>query len=185
MAQKSFNVKNNLKEIIIDKGLKLEDISIKTGLKKGSISNIVEGVYVAKVETAFNLSRALNKKVNEVFYLEDIQWKKRVDYLLNIKENTMIKGHLIYDDSLRYSYRIFDNIQILKQIRGKINSKKDLLISEDIISKNFWCKTIAELLQVNSRSVYRLLYENKNIKLETLLRLCYIFNVEAEKIYEQ
>lgn len=62
-------VKNNLKKIIMERGLKENYIATQMGIKPNYFSMIIKGKHVPSVEIALKLKEILNISIEEIFYL--------------------------------------------------------------------------------------------------------------------
>lgn len=62
-------VKNNLKQLLREKGLKHNFIAEKIGLEASYFSNIIKGKNIPSVEIALKLEQILGVPVNEIFKL--------------------------------------------------------------------------------------------------------------------
>jgi putative transcriptional regulator len=63
-------VKNKLKKILKEKGIKQQMLAELVGLSKQTISNIVNNRYTPTLETAFIIAYYLNMKIDDIFYLD-------------------------------------------------------------------------------------------------------------------
>lgn len=61
-----------LKEILEEDRITQKDVADNTGLSKQAISNIVNNRYSTPLESAYKISRFLNRSIEEVFvYVEE------------------------------------------------------------------------------------------------------------------
>jgi len=64
-------VKNRLKEIIDNKGLKQNWLAEQVGVTKQTMSNLINNRYTTSIDIAFKISRALDMDFKDIFYEED------------------------------------------------------------------------------------------------------------------
>ena len=66
-------VKNRLKEILMEKGIKQIWLAEKVGVSKGNMSNIISNRQQTTIDVAFKIAEVLNMKIEEVFiYSKDL-----------------------------------------------------------------------------------------------------------------
>ncbi|WP_051931796.1 helix-turn-helix transcriptional regulator [Clostridium sp. KNHs214] len=63
-------IKNNLKKIMKEKGIKQKYIANKIRVKDNYFSMIVNGKHIPSVEIALKLAKILNVSVEKIFYLD-------------------------------------------------------------------------------------------------------------------
>ncbi len=63
-------LKNNLKEIRTDKGLSQQELADMVGVSRNTISSLETGQYEPTTKLALVLSIALDKKIEDIFYLD-------------------------------------------------------------------------------------------------------------------
>jgi DNA-binding XRE family transcriptional regulator len=75
ISRRSFNimVKNRLKEILSDRGIKQVWLAEKVGIDKRTLSNIISNKYNTSLDVALKIAYVLDLTVNEIFELEDIE----------------------------------------------------------------------------------------------------------------
>jgi DNA-binding XRE family transcriptional regulator len=66
-------VKNRLKEILSDRGIKQVWLAEKVGIDKRTLSNIISNKYNTSLDVALKIAYVLDLTVNEIFELEDIE----------------------------------------------------------------------------------------------------------------
>ena len=64
-------VKNRLKEILDSRGMKQVFLAEKIGISTKTLSNIIKNNYSTSLEVAFNISKVLNMKIEDIFYTEE------------------------------------------------------------------------------------------------------------------
>jgi len=64
-------VKNNLRKILSDRGLKQTWLADKSGLDRSTLSSIVANKHSTSLEAAMKISKVLNLDIDEIFELED------------------------------------------------------------------------------------------------------------------
>lgn len=64
------SVKNKLKEIIDERGIKQVWLAEQVGISYKTLSNIIGGRYNTSLEVALKIADILNVKVDDIFYLE-------------------------------------------------------------------------------------------------------------------
>lgn len=60
-------VRNRLKEILEQKGLKQKWLGEQCNIEKSTMSNIINNVYQPSLDTAFAIAYALNIRIDEIF----------------------------------------------------------------------------------------------------------------------
>lgn len=63
-------VKNRLKEILDERGIKQNWLAEKVGVTRGTIGNIVNNRYSPTIDLAFKIAEILDLNVNDIFYRE-------------------------------------------------------------------------------------------------------------------
>ena len=63
-------VKNRLKEILDERGIKQTWVAEKTGVTRQTISNLINDRFCPSIELAFKICDALGLQINDVFYYE-------------------------------------------------------------------------------------------------------------------
>lgn len=63
-------VKNKLKTILDDRGIKQTWLAEKVGVNKSTISNIINNRYATTIDLAFRIADILNLELTEIFYYE-------------------------------------------------------------------------------------------------------------------
>jgi len=61
-------IKNRLKEILEERGIKQSFIVEKCGLTKGTVSNLVNNKYTTSIDIAFKIAKLLNMNFTDIFY---------------------------------------------------------------------------------------------------------------------
>lgn len=64
-------LKNNLEHILNERGLKKGWLAKKAGISAAAISNVINCRHNVSLMVALNISRALDIKVEDIFYLEE------------------------------------------------------------------------------------------------------------------
>jgi DNA-binding XRE family transcriptional regulator len=64
-------VKNRLKEILDEKGIKQVWLAEKIGVTRGTISNIINNRYATTIELGFKIAEILNVDFDDIFYYEN------------------------------------------------------------------------------------------------------------------
>jgi DNA-binding XRE family transcriptional regulator len=65
-------VKNKLKEILDDRGVKQNWVAEKAGITKQTMSNLINNRFNVSLESAMRIANALNLKIEDIFYIEDL-----------------------------------------------------------------------------------------------------------------
>jgi len=60
-------VKNKLKEILDERGIKQTWLADKVGLHRGTLNNIISNKYNTSLEIAFKIANILNMKIDDIF----------------------------------------------------------------------------------------------------------------------
>jgi len=63
-------VKNKLKEILKERGIKQTWLAEKIGISHKTLSNIILNKYNTSLEVGLNISKMLNTPVESIFYIE-------------------------------------------------------------------------------------------------------------------
>ncbi|BAO04886.1 MULTISPECIES: helix-turn-helix transcriptional regulator [Clostridium] len=63
-------VKNNLKEILKDKGIKQVWLAEQVGINSKTLSNIINGKYNTSLEVALKISEVLKMSTDDIFKLK-------------------------------------------------------------------------------------------------------------------
>ena len=63
-------VKNRLKEILDERGIKQTWLANKIGLHRGTLNNIISNKYNTTTEMGLKIANTLNMKFEDIFYLE-------------------------------------------------------------------------------------------------------------------
>ena len=66
------SVKNRLKEILDERGIKQNWLSEKAGITKQTMSNLINNRFNVSLESAMKIVKALDLKIEDVFYIEDL-----------------------------------------------------------------------------------------------------------------
>jgi len=66
------SVKNRLKEILDERGIKQNWLSEKAGITKQTMSNLINNRFNVSLESAIKIVKALDLKIEDVFYIEDL-----------------------------------------------------------------------------------------------------------------
>lgn len=64
-------VKNNLKEILKERGIKQTWLAEQVGVTRATISNICNDKFLTSIELGFKIAKALDMDFNDIFYCED------------------------------------------------------------------------------------------------------------------
>ena len=65
-------VKNRLKEILTERGIKQSWLVDHLNLTKGTVSNIINNKYPTSLDIAFKIAKLLNMQLIDIFY-EDLE----------------------------------------------------------------------------------------------------------------
>lgn len=63
-------IKNRLKEILDERGIKQIWLAEQIGISYKTLSNIINGRYNTSLDIALKIADVLNVKVDDIFYLE-------------------------------------------------------------------------------------------------------------------
>ena len=66
------SVKNRLKEILDERGIKQNWLAEKAGVTKQTISNLIKNRFSVSLEIAIKIANALDLKIEDIFYIEDL-----------------------------------------------------------------------------------------------------------------
>jgi putative transcriptional regulator len=64
-------VKNNLKQILDERGIKQKFIAEKTGISSQTLSNCINNRFDVSLKFALLIAKVLELKVEEIFYLDE------------------------------------------------------------------------------------------------------------------
>jgi len=64
-------VKNRLKEILREKGIKQSWLAEQVGLHRGTLNNVISNKYNTSTEIVMKIAFILNMKIDDIFYLEE------------------------------------------------------------------------------------------------------------------
>ena len=64
-------VKNRLKEILEEKGIKQTWLAEQVGITKQTMSNLIKNRYTTSMDIAFKISKVLEVKITDIFYEEE------------------------------------------------------------------------------------------------------------------
>ena len=65
------SVKNRLKEILTERGIKQNWLAEQVKVDKSTIGNIIKNRFNTSLEVAFKIANVLNLNVDDVFYYEE------------------------------------------------------------------------------------------------------------------
>ena len=65
-------VKNRLKEILTDRGIKNVWLAEKAGINNSTVGNIIKNRHNPNVEVAIRIAKALNLSVEEIWSVDDL-----------------------------------------------------------------------------------------------------------------
>ena len=65
-------VKNRLKMILDERGIKQNWLSEKAGITKQTMSNLINNRFNVSLESAIKIVKALDLKIEDVFYIDDL-----------------------------------------------------------------------------------------------------------------
>ena len=65
-------VKNKLKQILDEKGIKQIWLAEKAGITKQTLSNLMTNRFNVSLESAIKIATALDLKVEDIFYIDDL-----------------------------------------------------------------------------------------------------------------
>ena len=66
------SVKNRLKEILDERGIKQNWLSEKAGITKQTMSNLINNRFNVSLESAIKIVKAFDLKIEDVFYIDDL-----------------------------------------------------------------------------------------------------------------
>lgn len=64
-------VKNRLKEILDERGIKQSWLAEQVGITRQTMSNLIKNRYTTSMEIAFKISKILNMEIIDIFYEEE------------------------------------------------------------------------------------------------------------------
>lgn len=64
-------VKNRLKDILVERGLKQNWLADKVGITKTTLGNIVNNRYSTSLDVAMKIAKTLELKIEDIFRLEE------------------------------------------------------------------------------------------------------------------
>lgn len=64
-------IKNRLKQIIAEKGIKQSWLAEQVGLHRGTLNNIIANRYNTSAEVGMKIAYVLNMKFDDIFWLEE------------------------------------------------------------------------------------------------------------------
>lgn len=64
-------VKNRLKEILEERGIKQSWLAEQLGLHRGTVNNIISNKYNTTMEMGLKIAYILNMKFDDIFYIEN------------------------------------------------------------------------------------------------------------------
>lgn len=62
---------NNIKKVLDDQGRKANYLARKIGIPESHLSNIIRGKITPNIELGLKISKVLEVRVEELFYIED------------------------------------------------------------------------------------------------------------------
>ncbi|MBK5239784.1 helix-turn-helix domain-containing protein [Clostridium sp.] len=65
-------IKNKLKQILADRGIKQSWICEHTGITKATMSNIVNNRYNTSMEIGFKIAELLGLSITDIFYNDEV-----------------------------------------------------------------------------------------------------------------
>ena len=60
-------MKNNIKQLRVEKGLTQEELALKVGVRRETIVFLEKGKYNPSLKLSHDISKVFNKKIEEVF----------------------------------------------------------------------------------------------------------------------
>jgi len=64
-------VKNRLKEILDERGIKQTWLADQVGITKQTMSNLIKNRFTTSMDIAFRISKVLNMEITDIFYEEE------------------------------------------------------------------------------------------------------------------
>ena len=64
-------VKNRLKEILDERGIKQNWLAEQVGITKQTMSNLIKNRFTTSMDIAFRISKVLNMEITDIFYEEE------------------------------------------------------------------------------------------------------------------
>lgn len=65
-------VKNRLKEILDERGLKQNWLAERAGVTKQTMSNLINNRFSVSLESAMRIAKALDLTIEDIFHIEDL-----------------------------------------------------------------------------------------------------------------
>jgi DNA-binding XRE family transcriptional regulator len=115
-------VKNKLNELIETEGIKQSWLVEKTRLNKGTISNVVNGKGEPSISVCLKIARALNLKVEDIFY-DDEYLEEIISCVHEESSEYIIENRNIYDvELIVVTNSSVKTIEVIDEIRKNKNS---------------------------------------------------------------
>ena len=64
-------VKNRLKEILDERGIKQNWLAEQVGITKQTMSNLIKNRFTTSMDIAFKIAKVLNMEITDIFYEEE------------------------------------------------------------------------------------------------------------------
>jgi len=64
-------VKNRLKEILDERGIKQTWLADQVGITKQTMSNLIKNRFTTSMDIAFKIAKVLNMEITDIFYKEE------------------------------------------------------------------------------------------------------------------
>lgn len=64
-------VKNRLKEILDERGIKQNWLAEQVGITKQTMSNLIKNRFTTSMDIAFKISKVLNMEITDIFYEDE------------------------------------------------------------------------------------------------------------------
>jgi len=64
-------VKNRLKQILLERGIKQSWLAEQVGLHRGTLNNLIANRYNTSAEVGMKIAYVLNMKFDDIFWLEE------------------------------------------------------------------------------------------------------------------
>jgi len=65
------SVKNRLKEILDERGIKQTWLAEQVGITKQTMSNLIKNRFTTSMDIAFRIAKVLNMEITDIFYEEE------------------------------------------------------------------------------------------------------------------
>lgn len=114
MAQEGKKLKNNLSQILTQKGIRQSTLAVKTGLSPNYISLIISGKRTPTLLTAHKIAQALGYTIDEIFF----STYSTKDSSPKLKDEKKVTNHVL-NMLLPVSNRLRQILEYLKEDMGQ------------------------------------------------------------------